>query len=135
MSARISRIDPLDLYVAAIILIGGACMAWLGINGAGHFDYLLAPEVAIFALFALVGEFVPLKVFTRGAEGEVSTSTTFAMATMLAAGPLAAFAALAGANLVADGIRRKPPKKVAFNIAQYGITIAASGLVLKATTG
>jgi len=135
MSARISRIDPLDLYVAAIILIGGGSMAWLVVSGADHYEYLLAPEVAIFALFALVGEFVPLKVFTRGAEGEVSTSTTFAMATMLAAGPLAAFAALAGANLIADGIRRKSPKKVAFNISQYAITVAASGVVLEATTG
>jgi diguanylate cyclase (GGDEF)-like protein len=135
MSARAKRIDPLDLYVTAIILIGGACMAWLGVDGAGGLSLLLSPEVAIFAVFALIGEFVPLKVFTRGAEGEVTTSTTFAMATMLAAGPLASFVALAGANLLADGIRRKPPKKVAFNIAQYGITIAASGLVLKATTG
>src|SRR3954454_10156670 len=135
MSARISRIDPLDLYVTAIVAIGIGCMAWLGFNGADHLESLLAPEVAIFALFALVGEFVPLKVFTRGAEGEVSTSTTFAMATMLAAGPLAAFAALAGANLIADGVRRKSPKKVAFNISQYAITVAASGVVLEATTG
>jgi diguanylate cyclase (GGDEF)-like protein len=135
MSARISRIDPLDLYVTAIILIGGGSMAWLVVSGADHYEYLLAPEVAIFAIFALVGEFVPLKVFTRGAEGEVSTSTTFAMATMLAAGPLAAFAALAGANLIADGIRRKSPKKVAFNISQYAITVAASGVVLEAATG
>jgi diguanylate cyclase (GGDEF)-like protein len=135
MSARAKRIDPLDLYVTAIILIGGGCVAWLGIDGASDLSLLLTPEVAIFAIFALAGEFVPLKVFTRGAEGEVTTSTTFAMATMLAAGPLAAFVALAGANLLADGIRRKPPKKVAFNIAQYGITIAASGVVLKATTG
>src|SRR3954447_18573834 len=135
MSARISRIDPLDLYVTAIIVIGGGCMAWLGYNGADHFDYLLAPEVAIFALFALIGEFVPLKVFTRGAEGEVTTSTCFAVATMLAAGPLAAFAGLAGANLRAAGTRRKPAKKVAFNVMQYAITITAAGAVMKLTTG
>jgi diguanylate cyclase (GGDEF)-like protein len=135
MSARTVRIDPLDLYVTAIILIGGACVAWLGMDGAGDLPLLLSPEVAIFGVFALVGEFLPLKVFTRGAEGEVTTSTTFALATMLAAGPLAAFIALASANMLADGIRRKPPKKVAFNIAQYGITIAASGVVMKAATG
>jgi diguanylate cyclase (GGDEF)-like protein len=135
MSARAKRFQPLDLYVTAIILVGGACVARLGIDGASELSLLLTPEVAIFAIFALAGEFVPLKVFTRGAEGEVTTSTTFAMATMLAAGPLAAFVALAGANLLADGLRRKPLKKVAFNIAQYGITIAASGLVLTDTTG
>src|SRR5690349_9886589 len=108
MSARISRIDPLDLYVTAIVLIGGGCMAWLVVSGADHYQYLLAPEVAIFALFALVGEFVPLKVFTRGAEGEVSTSTTFAMATMLVAGPLAAFAARRR-----ESDRRRHPPQVA----------------------
>src|SRR3954466_1887656 len=123
MSARISRIDPLDLYVTAIVAIGIGCMAWLGFNGADHLESLLAPEVAIFALFALVGEFVPLKVFTRGAEGEVTTSTCFALAAMIAAGPLASFLALAAATLLADGTRRKPLKKVAFNIAQYAITI------------
>ena len=135
MSARASKIDPLDLYVTAIILIGVACMVWLGLNGAADLSLLLSPEVAIFAVFALVGEFVPLKVFTRGAEGEVTTSTTFAMATMLAAGPLASFIALAGANVLADGVRRKSPKKVAFNISQYAITVAASGVVLEAVTG
>jgi diguanylate cyclase (GGDEF)-like protein len=135
MSARASKIDPLDLYVTAVILIGGACMVWLGFDGADQLPLLLTPEVAIFATFTLVGELVPLKVFTRGAEGEVTTSTTFAMATMLAAGPLASFVALAGANLIADGFRRKPVKKVAFNISQYAITVAASGLMLELTTG
>jgi hypothetical protein len=124
MNARISRIDPLDLYVTAIVLIGGGCMAWLGITGADHLGFLLAPEVALFALFALVGEFVPLKVFTRGAEGEVSTSTTFAMAAMLVAGPLAAFAVIACANLVADSIRGKSPRRSRSTSSQYAITVA-----------
>jgi diguanylate cyclase (GGDEF)-like protein len=135
MNARTNRIDPLDLYVTAVLLIGSGCVGWLAFDGAGDLSKLFSPEVAIFALFALVGEFVPLKVFTRGAEGEVTTSTSFALATMLVAGPLAAFAALAGANLLADGLRRKPVKKVAFNVAQYATTIAAAGAVMKATTG
>src|SRR4051794_38403486 len=135
MSARAAKIDPLDLYVTTIIVIGAACAVLLGVDGAGALRLLLSPEVAIFALFALVGEFLPLKVFTRGAEGEVTTSTCFALAAMIAAGPLASFLALAGANLLADGIRRKPLKKVAFNIAQYAITIAAAGAVMQLATG
>src|SRR3954454_17557712 len=134
MSVR-ANFDPLDFYVTTIIAIGGACAVLLGIDGADDLRLLLSPEVAIFAVFALIGEFVPLKVFTRGAEGEVTTSTCFALAAMIAAGPLAAFLALAGANLVADGIRRKPLKKVAFNVAQYAITIAAAGAVMRLTTG
>ena len=135
MISRANRPDPVDLYVAAVITVGAVCAIGLGVAGVGDLRLLLSPEVAIFAVFALVGEFVPLKVFTRGAEGEVTTSTCFALATMLAAGPLAAFICLASANLLADGLRRKPVKKIAFNILQYAITIAAAGAVLSATTG
>ena len=135
MTVRAKNLDPLDLYVTLIIVVGAACAILLGIDGADELRLIISPEVLIFGVFALIGEFVPLKVFTRGAEGEVTTSTCFALATMIAAGPLAAFIALAGANLIADGVRRKPLKKVAFNVAQYAITIAAAGAVMHATTG
>ncbi len=51
---------------------------------------LLTPEILLFAACALIGELVPLKVVTRGVEGEVTTSTTFAFAAMLVAGPACA---------------------------------------------
>src|SRR3954453_14150619 len=134
MIARASRISPLDLYVSAIIAAGALCTVLMGIDGAGELRLLASPEAIMFFLFAFCGEFVPLKVFTRGAEGEVTTSTTFAIATMLVAGPLAALLALGLANLVADALSRKPLQKVAFNLAQYAVTVGATGFVLKATT-
>lgn len=109
-----SKFDPLDLYVAAVIAIGVVCGTVLFVTGAGDLHNLLTAEVAVFAVCALIGEFVPIKVFTRGAEGEVTTSTSFAVAAMLVGGPVVGFVAQAIANLVTDGIRRKPPKKVAF---------------------
>ncbi len=89
----------------------------------------------MFFAFAFAGEFVPLKVFTRGAEGEVTTSTTFALAAMLVAGPLAGLVALGLANILADAIGRKPLQKIAFNFFQYAITVGATALVLNLTTG
>ncbi|HET6550549.1 MAG TPA: EAL domain-containing protein [Solirubrobacter sp.] len=135
MIARVVKTDPLDLYVSAVILAGAACASWIFVGGAGDMRLVLTPEVALFALCALIGDFLPLKVFTRGAEGEITTSTCFAVAAMLAAGPLAALIALIGTNLIVDGIRRKPARKVAFNVGQYAITLAASGAVLDLTTG
>ncbi|HWK25076.1 MAG TPA: EAL domain-containing protein [Solirubrobacter sp.] len=108
---------------------------WMAIDGAGDLPSLITPEAVMFFLFAFGGEFVPLKVFTRGAEGEVTTSTTFAIATMLVAGPIAALAALGLANLIADTLARKAFQKVLFNVAQYAVTVGATGLVLHATTG
>src|SRR3954468_9386476 len=127
MIARAKRLSPLDVYVSAVIAVGALCAAQLTISGAGDLHRLLSPEALMFFLFAFCGEFVPLKVFTRGAEGEVTTSTTFALAAMLVAGPLAALLPLGLANLVADTMGRKSPQKVAFNLAQYAVTIGAAG--------
>src|SRR5918912_2266467 len=127
MFARVKRIDSVDLYVSAVILVGALSTAALFVFDAGELHLMLTPEVALFVACALVGDFVPLKVFTRGAEGEVTTSTCFAVAAMLAAGPLAALIALVATNLIADGLRRKAPKKILFNLGQYAITLAASG--------
>src|SRR6185503_13319071 len=123
MSARalLSKITPLDAYVSAVIAVGAACTVWLVIDGAGDLHRLLSPEAIVFFLFAFFGEFVTLKVFTRGAEGEVTTSTTFALATMLIAGPLAGCIALMLANLLADSFGRKPLQKILFNAFQYAI--------------
>jgi diguanylate cyclase (GGDEF)-like protein len=135
MLARVKRIDPVDVYVTAVITAGALCTVALAIFDAGELHLLLTPEVALFMLCALVGDFVPLKVFTRGAEGEVTTSTCFAVAAMLAAGPLAALIALVGTNLIADGLRRREAKKILFNLGQYAISVAASGAVMQLVTG
>src|SRR3954451_8412348 len=134
MLARVKRIDPVDLFVSAVIAVGTLCTVALAVFDAGELHLVLTPEVGLFMLCALVGDFVPLKVFTRGAEGEVTTSTCFAVAAMLTAGPLAALLALAGTNLIADGLRRKPLKKILFNVGQYAVTVAASGAVLQVAT-
>jgi diguanylate cyclase (GGDEF)-like protein len=98
-----------------------------GPNGVSRFG---EPELLLFAACALLGELLPLKVYTRGAEGETTTSTTFAVALLIAGGVEAALAGLLLANLVADIVRRKPAHKIAFNLGQYAISVAAAALVL-----
>ncbi len=135
MIARAIRLSPLDAYVSAVIAVGMLCTVGLTLDGADDLRRLVSPEAIMFFLFAFAGEFLPLKVFTRGAEGEVTTSTTFALAAMLVAGPLAGLVALGMANILADAIGRKPLQKIAFNFFQYAITVGATALVLKYTTG
>src|SRR3954466_2909374 len=136
MFARaLHKISPLDAYVSAVIAVGASCTVWLIWDGAGALHRPPSPEAMVFFLFAFFGEFVTLKVFTRGAEGEVTTSTTFALAAMLIAGPLAGLLALALSNLRAHAGAQKPLQKILFNAFQYAITVAAAGAVLNATTG
>ena len=134
MIARVVKLDPLNAYVSAIILIGAMCGVGIVVDGASDFHLVLTPEIGLFALCALIGDFLPLKVFTRGAEGEITTSTCFMFAALLAGGPLAALIALVIANVVVDVQRRKELKKSAFNLAQLTITVAASGAVLTLMT-
>jgi diguanylate cyclase (GGDEF)-like protein len=135
MIVRAFRLSPLDAYVSAVIAVGMLCTVGLTIDGADDLRRLVSPEAIMFFAFAFVGEFIPMKVFTRGAEGEVTTSTTFALAAMLVAGPLAGLVALGLANICADALGRKPLQKIAFNFFQYAITIGATALVLNLTTG
>jgi diguanylate cyclase (GGDEF)-like protein len=126
----VNKRNHLTRYVAAVTALGAvACgvVLALGPNGTAH---LGERELVVFALCALLGELMPLKVYTRGAEGETTTSTTFALALLIAGGVEAAVLGLMLSNLVADLVRRKPAHKIAFNMAQYAISVGVAGLVL-----
>ncbi len=128
----VKQSNHLNRYVAAVTALGAlACggVLVLGPHGAAHFG---ERELIVFACCALLGELVPLKVYTRGAEGETTTSTTFAVALLIAGGVEAALVGLLLANLVADLVRRKPARKIAFNMAQYAVSVVAAALVLGA---
>jgi diguanylate cyclase (GGDEF)-like protein len=126
----LSRRQPLDVYVTLVVATGAACAVLVLGTGIDTLQTLLTPELALFALCALVGELMPLKVHTRGSEGEVTTSTCFALALMLAGGPAVALVGLLAASITADVINGKPIKKIAFNAAQYSISVSAASLVL-----
>ena len=127
------RYNALDLYVTFVVATGAACAVIVLGTGFETLDRFLDPELALFALCALVGELVPLKVHTRGSEGEVTTSTCFALALMLAGGPAVGMAGLLAASILADTLNRKPVKKIAFNAAQYSISVGAASLLLMLT--
>ena len=127
------RYQALDLYVTFVVATGAACAVLVLGTGFDTLDRFLDPELALFALCALVGELIPLKVHTRGSEGEVTTSTCFALALMLAGGPAVGMAGLLAASIIADTINGKQVKKISFNAAQYAISVAAASLLLMFT--
>ncbi len=129
------RLPPFKVYVALVIGLGLACGAVVFALDGVHLGRMLTAEVALFTVCAFAGEMMPLKVVTRGVEGEVTTSGTFAFATLLVAGPACAIAAFGGASFAADVCHRKPPVKLLFNGCQYVISVAASALVLELLTG
>jgi diguanylate cyclase (GGDEF)-like protein len=117
------------------MILGAACCAAVLAADGDSLHRLFTPEVMVLAACAFAGELISVKVVRSGAEGEITTSTTFAFAVLLLAGPACAVVALVCAGLVADLVHRKPAAKLLFNASQYAIALTASALVLEALTG
>jgi len=120
----------LNRFVAVVIALGAMATGGVLLGESGQLWLPGENELLVFGMCALLGELVPLKVYRRGAEGETTTSTTFAIALLIAGGPKAALVGLLGANLIADLVREKPARKIAFNLAQYAVSVAVAGMVL-----
>src|SRR4051794_29867529 len=126
----------LDTFVLAVCLSGGAVVATLLAGALSFAPIHLTSSMIVLSLALFLGELRPVKV-TRGEEGddEITISSTFAMALVIT-GPLAvAVGAQLGAALFDDLRRRKPPKRVLFNAAQYALTLTAARGVYAVITG
>lgn len=92
-------------------------------------------EFWLFAAFAVAGELLPIRASRDGDVEEIAVSTTFVFAILLHYGTAEAMLVAAVASAVADLVDRKEPWKVAFNVGQYAVTIAAAGAVFGALGG
>lgn len=125
--------------------------AWLvyvsavSVLGAGMAPFMLAsPDVRaalgsagfwLFAAFVLVGELFPLRVQMRDELIENTTSVTFSFALVLSYGVGAAVLPDIIASAVGDIYQRKSLLRVAFNVGQYTLSIAAAGFVYRVLNG
>jgi diguanylate cyclase (GGDEF)-like protein len=126
---------PLTRYLTAVSALGVvllAIVAGLGARDLAHFGGL--PHW-IFLAGLIVGETVPMRLVHDGSEGEITTSSTFAMALLLSAGAPAAIVGLTLAALVADVLQRKPPVRALFNVGQYAVTMFCAALAFSAISG
>ena len=88
-------------------------------------------EYALFAVFIVLGELMPIEIARRGNDDTVTVSTAFAFAALLAFGAGPAVAAYAGASVVFDLVNRSPVARLTFNAGQYALALAAAALVLE----
>src|SRR5205823_2024695 len=83
----------------------------------------------------VVGELLPIRVARRGTSDEVTVSTPFAFAILLSYGVFPALVAYVAAYIVAATVERVSPLKLAFNAAQYALSLLAGAGVLAIWTG
>src|SRR5688500_10028067 len=109
-------------YVCATVAGGAAAIALLGLSGTAVWDWRLL----VLGGIVLLGELLPIDVPRREGLDRVTTSSAFALAAVCLFGPLPGAVALATASVAADAIARLPLLKIAFNAAQYVLSIAAA---------
>ncbi len=84
----------------------------------------------LLSLGVVFAETLPVKIPRRGEEEEITLSTSFVMALLLACGLGPALLTQGLACVIQDVITRKPWWRAAFNLAQYSLSLAAAYGVL-----
>ncbi|MFF5259154.1 putative bifunctional diguanylate cyclase/phosphodiesterase [Actinomadura viridis] len=126
------RGSPLWTYFVVVVLAGAAAcsVALAGLSGA-EVDALVGnPLFWILGCFIVFGELRPIITPGSTENNGATTSTTFSFAALLYAGlPIAAL--LHAVAVTTCGVLRgRSPHRIAFNVAQYTLSLGAAQLVL-----
>ena len=119
------------VFVTVVAVAGLVALASVTISTG--FRWFLGAPLAfwMFVVLTFVGELFPITAPRDGEVEEIGTSTTFGFAILIAYGIGPAALAFAVASGVADVIERKQLWKVAFNVGQYTLSVAAAGVVFE----
>jgi diguanylate cyclase (GGDEF)-like protein len=124
----------LDRYVTAVVSAGFVLLGF----GVAHGALPPGADVSMVAIFAaalVVAECLPMRLLHDASEGEITMSSTFALALLVVGGASAAMCAIAIGALCSDALRRKPAQRMAFNIGQYELSVAAGAAALALVSG
>ncbi len=119
-------------YCAAVVVVGCAVVAML--VGMANLRYIVEHPFIFGSLTAgvLLGEMLPVKIPHGSNEEEITLSTSFSMALLLAGGLGPALIAQGTASVIQDLASGKPWWRVRFNVAQYALSMSAAMIVMSA---
>jgi diguanylate cyclase (GGDEF)-like protein len=120
------------LYCAAVFLAACAVVALM--SGTTSLTYIRDQPLsfAVLSVGVLLGELLPVKIPHRGNDEQITLSTPFAMAVLLAGGLAPALIAQSVASVIQDLSAGKPWWRVRFNLGQYALSMAAALLTMRA---
>ncbi|MFC4050821.1 putative bifunctional diguanylate cyclase/phosphodiesterase [Actinomadura syzygii] len=126
------RGSPLWIYFVVVVLLGVAvcATAFSGVTGPDLDALVRSPVFWILGCFIIFGELRPIITPGSTENNGATMSTTFSFAALLYAGlPIAA--GLQAVAVVTCGVfRGRSPHRIAFNAAQYTLSLGAAQLVL-----
>jgi signal transduction histidine kinase len=123
-----ARPAPLRVYVAATSAAGLSLVVLLAARGGLRAAATAPTAYWLLAGLLLASELKPITIPNRDGSYSFTISTTFAVALLLGWGLGAAVVAYALASVVGDLAHGRPPRAVAFNAAQYALTLATAAV-------
>ena len=135
MPPRHGPTASVGLYVGAVVVLGVVVLGILVRTDGLGWASAHPVRLAILMLAAVIAELTPLR-FPRGNESEqISFSATFGLAVAIGWGAFPAVLAMAMGS-AATGVRaRRPWWKIAFNAAQFCVSITAAAAVADLIAG
>jgi diguanylate cyclase (GGDEF)-like protein len=128
-------LQPVYLYCGAVTAAGAALCVLIVAGTDSPFAPFGHLPVIVLSAAVLVGEIVPLTIPRRSGDGEMTVSTTFAFALLLAGGLVPALFAQLLASALQDAWTRKPLWRILFNAGQLALTIGAAAAALHLVAG
>jgi diguanylate cyclase (GGDEF)-like protein len=132
------RLPTVRIYCASVFLLG--CAVVVAMHGAMDLSYIAKQPFTFASLTAgvMLGEMLPVRIPRRGDNEEITLSTAFSMALLLAGGLGPALIAQGLASVIQDISSGKNGWRARFNLGQYTLSMAAAMLVMRllsATSG
>ncbi|MEY2566802.1 MAG: hypothetical protein QOE35_1331 [Actinomycetota bacterium] len=128
----------LHAYVALVSVTGLVALVVMTLGPAAAFAGRHWPQVLVLGTCTVLGELRPVQLarwHRANGGGSVTTSTAFAYAILLLAGPAAAAVCLGLGTLIADLHGRKTWYKAFYNLGQYSLSVAAAAAAIRLLSG
>ncbi|MGA2924799.1 MAG: EAL domain-containing protein [Solirubrobacteraceae bacterium] len=126
------RPPTVRVYCAAVFATACAVLALLARTASVAYVGTHPWTFVVLLAGVLLGEMLPVKIPRRGNYEEITLSTSFSLALLLAGGLGPALVAQATASLIQDLLSGKPRWRIRFNLGQYGLSLVAACLVIRA---
>jgi signal transduction histidine kinase len=112
-------------WLAAVSAAGLVVLAMAAVGGGRHLLDQASPSFWTIAALVVASELFLIQL--PGRDEGVTVSNSFGVAVLLGWGVAAGVLVFAAASFVGDLRHRRPARKVAFNVAQYALSMGAAG--------
>jgi diguanylate cyclase (GGDEF)-like protein len=117
-------------YLGSVYVAGAVALMWVFASAEWYVPGHVRDMIIILVALLLVGEFLPMRLWSRGSFQEYTFSGAFALVLLQTAPLVYAVLAQIIALIIEEGRQRRPLRVAAFNVAQYTLMFVFARLAI-----